>query len=513
MNIIALLQTYYVEITILFICSTVLGLFLGWLIEKSRLVPDLIAKKTEVTSLSEKLDRSRIENQEQKETIAGLQTDLNALRRDLLEASQKKAAAESRLEQLTVLQTSLTDKESKIDALHITISELKERHAELSTTIENERKNFAEKSALLQDIRSNLTETHKTISADALQQNNRAFIDLAQTTFSKYMDSARTDFDSRSKAVGETIKPLKESLDRYERQIQAMEKSRENAYGGLSKQVESLMLSQEMLQKETGKLVTALRVPHVRGRWGEITLRRVAEMAGMQSHCDFYEQSSAQSDEGLLRPDMVVHLPGKRHIVIDAKVPLVAYLEALEAETEEDREDKLSTHARHVATHIKNLARKAYWKQFDSTPEFVVLFIPGENFFSAAVSHNPKLIERGVEDGVVLATPTTLISLLKTVAFGWQQEKMAENARRISELGTELFERISTMGRHINSLGRDIERAAGSYNKVVGSLERRVLSSARKFKELGISSKHDDQNMTVAAVEAQTRKIELDRDE
>jgi DNA recombination protein RmuC len=513
MTIIPLLQTYYIEVTVVFICGAGLGLFLGRLLEKSRLLPDLISKKAEVISLSEKSEQYRIENQEQKSIISGLQADLDARHIDLLEVSQKNAAAESRLERLSVLETTIENKETQINSLHQTISDLKARHAELAATIENERKSFDEKTALLQDIRGNLTETHKAISADALRQNNRAFIDLAQATFSKYMESARTDFDARGKAVGEVIKPLKEALDRYDRQIQAMEKSRENAYGGLSKQIESLLMSQENLHKETHNLVTALRVPHVRGRWGEITLRRVAEMAGMQQHCDFFEQSTSQSEDGLLRPDMVVHLPGNRHVIIDAKVPLVAYLEALEAETDEIREERLSAHARHVATHIQKLSRKAYWSQFDATPEFVVLFIPGENFFSAALTQNPKLIERGVAGNVVLATPTTLISLLKTVAFGWQQEKMAENARRISELGTELFERISTMGRHVNSLGRDIERAALSYNKVVGSLERRVLSTARKFRDLGVSTRSDNQAMQVATVDASTRRIELEQNE
>ena len=448
-----------------------------------------------------------------KTTVANLQTALENVRNDLLETTRENAMATGRLDHLQAVEASLEEREKKIETLHTTISNLKERHAELEATLENQRQVFEEKAALLKDLRNGLTETHKAISADALKSNNQTFIDLAQATFSKYMASARTDFNARGKAVKETIEPLKEALDRYDRQIQAMEKSRENAYGGLSKQVDALIQTQKFLQKETGKLVQALRVPHVRGRWGEITLKRVAEMAGMQSHCDFFEQTSTQSENGLLRPDMVVHLPGRRNIIIDAKVPLVAYLEALEADTEEEREEKLVTHAGHVATHIKKLAQKAYWSQFEATPEFVVLFIPGENFFSAALAHNPKLIERGVQDGVVLATPTTLISLLKTVAFGWHQEKMAENARHISRLGSELFERLTTMGSHINNLGRDIERSVKTYNRVVGSLERRVFTSARKFKELGVSSPKDTAGLSLTAVASQTRSITLDEDQ
>jgi DNA recombination protein RmuC len=364
--------------------------------------------------------------------------------------------------------------------------------------------------SLLRELRTSLTDTYKALSAGALRENNQVFIDLAKSTFSKYIDAAKVDFETRGKAVKESILPLHEALNRYDEHIQAMERSREKAYGGLSNQVQSLIQTQDILQKEAGKLVNALRVPHIRGRWGEITLRRVAELSGMQNHCDFFEQSATRSEEGLLRPDMVIQLPGQRQIIIDAKVPLVAYLDAIEADTEEEREARLTTHARHVRTHINQLSQKAYWTQFKPTPEFVVLFIPGENFFSAALSKNPQLIELGVQKNVILATPTTLISLLKTVAFGWQQEKLTENARKISELGAELYERLSTMGQHINNLGRDIERSTHTYNKVVGSLERRVLSSARKFKDLGITQKDQNKTLTVAHIDSTTRSLRMD---
>lgn len=506
------LESDYLEYIIVFCLGGGLGGLLGWLATKLRLKPMIMERDARLDAAAEKVQLQLDENQVLKSTAADLKAELEIMRKSLLDTTQKNAMAEGKLDHLKTLEATLQDKENKIDTLRATISNLKEHQAELEANFENQRKVFEEKAVLLKDLRNGLTETHKAISADALKNNNQTFIDLAQATFSKYLASVRTDFNARDKAVKETVKPLKDALDRYDRQIQAMEKSRENAYGGLSKQVESLIHTQEFLQKETGKLVNALRAPQIRGRWGEITLKRVAEMAGMQSHCDFFEQTSVQADDGLLRPDMVVHLPGRRQIIIDAKVPLVAYLEALEAETEEEREEKLITHARHVATHIKKLAQKAYWSQFDSTPEFVVLFIPGENFFSAALSHNPQLIERGVRDGVVLATPTTLISLLKTVAFGWQQEKMAENARHISQLGSELFERLVTMSRHVNNLGRDIERSVKTYNKVVGSLERRVFTSARKFKELGVSSRNGDTTQALSPIESQTRTIRTDED-
>ena len=507
------LQTDYLE-TIIVVCLGLgLGALLGWLTTKLRFKPLILERDSRLDAAAEKVQQQMDENKALKATAAELHAELETLRSDLLEITQQNAMAAGKLDHLKSVQTTLQEKERKIDTLHAAIADLKERQAQLEANLENQHQAFEEKTALLQDLRNGLAETHKALSAEALKNNNQAFIDLAQATFSKYMESARTDFNARDKAVKETIQPLKEALDRYDRQIQAMEKSRENAYGGLSKQVDSLIHTQEFLQKETGKLVNALRKPQVRGRWGEITLKRVVEMAGMQSHCDFFEQTTTQVDSGMLRPDMVVHLPGRRNIIIDAKVPLAAYLEALEVETEEEREEKLTTHARHVATHIKQLAQKAYWAQFESTPEFVVLFIPGENFFSAALSHNPQLIERGVRDGVVLATPTTLISLLKTVAFGWQQERLAENARHISQLGSELFERLATMGRHVNDLGRHIDRSVTAYNKVVGSLERRVFTSARKFKELGVSSKDENSTLSLSPVESQTRSIELDEDQ
>ena len=507
------IQHDYLEYIITVCVGLGLGALLGWLATKLRLKPLIQERDSRLDAAAEKSQLQMDENQALKSNADDLQADLESLRSDLLETTRNNAMAAGKLEHLTAVEAILQEKEKKIDDLHATISDLKERQAELEANLENQRKVFEEKTALLKDLRNGLAETHKALSADALKNNNQAFIDLAQATFNQYMESARTDFNARDKAVKETIHPLKEALDRYDRQIQAMEKSRENAYGGLSKQVDSLIQTQEFLQKETGKLVNALRAPQVRGRWGEITLRRVAEMAGMQSHCDSIEQATTQADDSILRPDMVVHLPGRRNIIIDSKVPLVAYLEALEAETEEEREEKLTTHARHVATHIKKLALKAYWAQFESTPEFVVLFIPGENFFSAALARKPELIDRGVKDGVVLATPTTLISLLKTVAFGWQQEKLAENARYISQLGSEMFERLATMGRHVNDLGRHINRSVVAYNKVVGSLERRVFTSARKFKELGVSAKDENDTLSLTPVESQTRSLELDEDQ
>lgn len=299
----------------------------------------------------------------------------------------------------------------------------------------------------------------------------------------------RSLVQDRSEIASLIVQPLKDTLDRYDHHIQEMERSRQNAYGSLSEQLRSLTDSQVRLQQETGHLAKALRVPHVRGRWGEMTLRRAAEISGMADHCDFVEQHSVAGDEGVLRPDMIVDLSGGRRIVVDAKVPLVAYLESLEAETESDRNRLLENHARQVQAHVQKLAAKTYWAQFQPSPEFVVLFIPGENFFSAALSHAPDLIEYSAAKGVILATPTTLISLLKTIAFGWRQAAGEANAREIHRLGCDLYDRICVMAGHFHRLGKDVERCIATYNQMVGAYEKRVLPACRKWMDLGIASK------------------------
>lgn len=433
--------------------------------------------------------------------------------KEFLEISKELSSALSRLEQMEALKKALEERAQEINSLNSTITELKEHQAKLETIIDKERIAVKEKIEMLEDIRNNMVDTYKAISASALRENNQTFLDLAKTTLSKYMEVAKSDFNMRSKEVKDIVIPVRDALDRYDQHIQAMERSREKAYGGLSQQVYSLMETQQTLQKETGNLVKALRVPHVRGRWGEITLKRVAELAGMQNRCDFFEQQSAYDENGIMRPDMVVYLPGNRQIVVDAKAPLSAYLEALEAETEEEREILIATHSKHIQSHMHKLAQKAYWKQFTPTPEFVVLFIPGENFFSAALVKNPQLIEEGVNKRVILATPTTLISLLKVVFFGWRQENVSENAKAISELGRELYTRLNLMAEHINKLGRDIERCTITYNDVIGSFERRVLTSARRFKDLGISLPGDKDIIHIDPAEKKARKIDIDGSE
>jgi DNA recombination protein RmuC len=343
----------------------------------------------------------------------------------------------------------------------------RETRVKAETELAEARRSFEEQRKLLDEARTKLADTFKAVSSEALQANSQAFTQRAD----------------------EVLKPLRERLKEYEEHVRDLEKTRKEAYGGLNEQLKALTQTHQQLMKETHGLSTALRSPQARGAWGEMVLRRVVELAGMTKHCDFSEQVTA--DGGGARPDMVVHLPGGRQVVVDSKAPIDEYRRAVAAESEQQRQDLLKRHARRMREHMTALSRKGYWREFAEAAEFVVMFIPGESFFGAAVEHDATLIEDGMRSGVVLATPTTLIALLQAVGYGWRQESLAESAREVSELGSQLYERIGTFAGHLRDVGTSLARATEAYNRAVGSAETRVLPAARRFRELGVSGKSD----------------------
>ncbi|MGB0409899.1 MAG: DNA recombination protein RmuC [Opitutales bacterium] len=373
--------------------------------------------------------------------------------------------------------------------LHGALSKTRQALAALNAQRDAELKAADEKLALLEAARVKLEESFKALSADALSKNNESFLKLAEENLKKYQEGAQSDLEKRQQAIHKTVEPVGEALKSFNSKLEQVEKDRVAAGAGLEKQLQQLAASQVQLSQTTGSLVQALRAPQVRGQWGEMQLRKTVEMSGMIDRVDFIEQASVETDEGQRqRPDMVINLPNERQVVVDSKVPLAAYLDALQSDDADVQTERMQTHARHIRDHIKGLSQKAYWSQFENAPEFVVLFIPNEAIFSAALEQDPGLIELGVKNQVIISTPTTLIALLKAVAYGWQQEAIAREAKHIAALGRELYERIGVVTGHFAKLGKSLDQSVGHYNKAISSVESRLLVTARKFEALDSSN-------------------------
>ena len=436
-----------------------------------------------------------------------VEAELAAARREVQDARAAKDAEAARAEQYQQRAQDAGERASAAQA------EL----AAIRAALDAERSAAADRERLLVQREAELKDSFQALSAEALSRNNEAFVQLAEARLAKVTAtlSARSDGDAtqRQQAIEALVGPITQTLHRLDGQLRTAEKDREAAYAGLREQVGAMHRTSEQLQAETRQLVTALRAPQVRGRWGELQLERIVELAGMVEHCDFSRQVTATDVSGdidaVVRPDLVVHLAGGKRIVLDAKVPFGAYLEAVDATDPDRRADRLAAHARHLRAHVDSLAHKSYWQRFETTPEFVVLFVPGDPFLEAALQSDPALLEHAFERNIVISTPTTLIALLRTVAYTWRQEALASNAARVHELGRELHSRLATMGGHVAKLGKQLGGAVDAYNRTVSSLESRVLVTARRFGELGVGTELLDTPEQVERAPRSVQAVEL----
>jgi len=413
--------------------------------------------------------------------IADVQMNLS---NRLTELDVKARSAEAVVSEL---RQQIQQKDSEINQVRNELDAEKQSKVGALTRLEEARKSFEEQRGLLDAMKKEMTDTFNALSSAALKSSSEDFLRLASEHLGKVVTDTKGKLGEHQAAMDGLLKPLSDALRKYEEQIHSIEVKRKQDYTSLDEQIKMLATTHQQLQRETSSLVTALRKPQVSGSWGQLSMKRAAELAGMTAYCDFFEEVSVTTETGRLRPDMIVRLPNGREIVVDAKAPVDAYLNAVSKPSDEEKRKALTHYVSQVRTHMNTLGSKSYWDQFPKSPEMVVMYLPGESFFSAALEHDHKLIEDSSLRKVILATPTTFIALLKAVAYGWQQEQITKSAHQVSILGKELYERMSTLAKHFESLGSHLEKAIGSYNRAVGSMESRILPSIRKFKELGVA--------------------------
>jgi DNA recombination protein RmuC len=510
------LEVVFMNTVLLILLGLALGVVIGWLWAAARTRSDLVKLQVDAEGRVKTAEGTL---QEVRARVGDFQASLDERAR-AIEDLQQKLRQES--EQKVQAKTDLDNARTAAEDARQLRERLKgegELRVAAETKLRETQASLEEQRKLLEEAKNALTQTFQALSAEALKSNNQAFIALARSQFETLQAQAKGDLDTRQNAIDGLINPLKESLGRYEQQILEMEKSRQKAYGALDEQLRNLTQANQRLEEGTRQLASALSSPlKVRGRWGELTLHRVVELAGMSEHCDFTEQESITTESGRQRPDMIVNLPGNRRIAVDAKVPLQAFIDAVNPEkTEAQRAEALETHSKLVRNHLNQLAERKYWEQVGPELELVVLFLPGESFFSAALEQDRQLIDDGMQKKVVLATPTTLIALLRSAGYLWQQEKITQNAKEISELGKELYDRLKTFLSHFESVGSCLRRAVESYNRAAGSMESRLLPSARKFKELGAATGEEIEELepvdevprTLAAPESKNEEPEM----